>query len=432
MSRKWYRSARYRNLFALNSNVVWLAAGNASYAAGLWLCLISLIKMSGTEQAGYFSLALSICAPFFMFSSLRLRLVIASDAIDQYQAQNYIAARFFCSSVTIIVLIAGSAWFVDDAPLLNAIIFLALAKGIESISDILYGYFQKEGIAPYVGQSLILRTTSLLICLIGAILLGKISVQVVTLVMFIAWSEVLFLYDIPQYIKQEKIYKAKSNSNKKRIPNFRSIQTIIVDALPLAFIAVICSLNTNIPRYAIEYFLGVGELGIYASIMYFGVAYTLLASSYGQVKMSKLGQARGNRNSSEFLKYYMDMIRFVMYTTVITVSISSVMGEFILSTFYNTEIAKYSAILSASLFVAGINTIALFQWFAMTALRLYHQQLVFACIVFTILICSSYVLIPIIGIYGALLVELSGAVVQIILSHRLIKSNVREFQTAII
>ena len=54
---------------------------------------IVLAKLGSPEQVGQFALGLAIAAPVFMFATLRLRDVQATDAKQEYQFGDYFALR---------------------------------------------------------------------------------------------------------------------------------------------------------------------------------------------------------------------------------------------------------------------------------------------------------------------------------------------------
>src|SRR5699024_3068029 len=67
--------------------------------------------------------------------------------------------------------------------------------------------------------------------------------------LILAWALRLFLYDL-------KITKLYTNIR----PTYKNIQLLILFALPLGFVSILNSLNTNIPRYFLERVGGLDDL----------------------------------------------------------------------------------------------------------------------------------------------------------------------------
>ena len=65
---------------------------------------------------------------------------------------------------------------------------------------------------------------------------------------------------------------------------------IVVLTFPLGIVMGIVSLNTNVPRYAIEKFLGSRELGIFAALAYTTVAVNMFIQALGQAVSPRLAR----------------------------------------------------------------------------------------------------------------------------------------------
>jgi O-antigen/teichoic acid export membrane protein len=125
-------------------NFTWTIAGNAIYAACQWGILISIAKLGTPAMVGQFALGLAVSAPIFMFTSLQLRAVLATDARDEYRLAHYSALRILGTAAGLI-LIAGFlavSHFRRDTAIV--ILLVSLAKAVETLSDIIYGFWQKH------------------------------------------------------------------------------------------------------------------------------------------------------------------------------------------------------------------------------------------------------------------------------------------------
>src|SRR5215472_5901443 len=127
---------------SLRSNFAWAVTGNTIYAICQWGMVVALAKFGSTLMVGQFSLGLAIVTPVLMLSNLDLRAVQATDAHRQYRFGEYLRFRLI-STVVAIAAIAGIVWFGQYQRQTAAVIMaVALAKAIETLSDIHYGLFQ--------------------------------------------------------------------------------------------------------------------------------------------------------------------------------------------------------------------------------------------------------------------------------------------------
>src|SRR5262249_4902303 len=139
------------------TNLAWTLLGNTAYAASQWAILILLAKLSTPEMVGQFALGLAITAPVFMLTNLQLRAVQATDARHEFPFGDYLVLRLITTvlawlAVAGVVLIGGSR---GETALV--ILAFALAKGIESLSDIIYGLLQQHERMDRIALSLMLK-----------------------------------------------------------------------------------------------------------------------------------------------------------------------------------------------------------------------------------------------------------------------------------
>ena len=77
----------------LRENFAWTLAGNAIYATCQWGILVAIAKLGTPAMVGQFALGLAVAAPVFMLTSLQLRVVLATDARNEYRLGHYLAPR---------------------------------------------------------------------------------------------------------------------------------------------------------------------------------------------------------------------------------------------------------------------------------------------------------------------------------------------------
>ena len=89
---------------SLRANFSWAFVGNIVYAACQWGMLIVLAKLGSPGQVGQFALGLAVTAPVMMFASLDLRLLQATDALEQYRFGHYLALRIATTALATLVI----------------------------------------------------------------------------------------------------------------------------------------------------------------------------------------------------------------------------------------------------------------------------------------------------------------------------------------
>ena len=142
---------------SLRSNFAWALAGNVVYAACQWGMIVALAKLGSSFMIGQFSLGLAIATPVVMFTNLHLRAVQASDARRFYSFGEYLQLRSVMTLAAIAVIGVIACLEHYERQTTMVILAVALAKGIEALSDIHYGLFQLNDRLDQTGASMMLR-----------------------------------------------------------------------------------------------------------------------------------------------------------------------------------------------------------------------------------------------------------------------------------
>ena len=259
----------------LRRNFSWTFIGNAVYAACQWGMLVVLAKLGSPEMVGQFTLGLAVTAPVLMFTNLHLRVVQATDARKEYLFSDYLALRLSGTGLALVVIAvitlkAGYRWETS-----LVIFLLGLAKAFESISDVFYGLIQQHERMDRMAISLMIKgSLSLLLLGMGVYLSGSILWGVLGLVF--AWALVLVGYDIRNGV-------LILNQMPEPGWNLATLKKLVWLSLPLGFVMMLISLNSNIPRYFIEKYLGERELGLFAALAYLMVAGGMVVSALGEL-----------------------------------------------------------------------------------------------------------------------------------------------------
>ena len=122
----------------------------------------------------------------------------------------------------------------------------------------------------------------------------------------------------------------------------RVLVRIIVLAFPLGIVTGILSLDVNIPRYAINQYLGMRDLGIFAALAYTTVAVNMFIQALGQAVSPRLARhfADGDIRAFNGLLKKMVLVNLIIGLTGVLVIFLG--GEKILALIYTQEYAAYS------------------------------------------------------------------------------------------
>ena len=250
---------------SLQRNFSWTFVGNVTNAGSWFAMIILLTKLGAPEHVGQFALGLLITAPIFMFATLRLRDIQATDTKKEYQFGDYLALRLVATALAFLVVVG--IVFASGYQGETALVILATgaSKAIEGVSDIFYGLFMRQERMDRIGKSMMIKGPLSLIGLgIVFYLTGSVFWGVVGLAT--ARAVVMLTYDLRNAVSSlNTSSRPGSNIDRKEVPLPRWNSTILAKlfwlALPLGFVTMLIALRTSVPRFVIEQYLGTYQLG---------------------------------------------------------------------------------------------------------------------------------------------------------------------------
>lgn len=377
----------------LRCNFSWTFIGNIVYAGCQWGMLMVLAKLGSPEMVGQFTLGLAITAPVIMFTNLQLRAVQVTDAKQQYLFSDYLGLRLFGTGLALLVIAAitvmsGYRWETE-----LVILLVGLAKALESISDVFYGLIQQNERMDRIAISLMIKgSLSLLLLGIGVYISGNLIWGVLGLVF--AWAAVLVGYDIHSgaLMHREQLQPRW---------HLKTLVKLVWLCLPLGFVMMLISLNSNIPRYFIERYLGVRELGIFAAIAYLMVAGGIVVNALGESASPRLAKYYATGNSIAFRMLLLKLVGIGAMLGGMGVLVTVVAGRMILTLLYQPEYAERLDIFVWLMLAAGIGYIGNFLGYGITATRAFNYFVIPYLIVSAITAEFSQLLIPKYGLVGA-------------------------------
>jgi O-antigen/teichoic acid export membrane protein len=404
----------------LRRNFSWTFIGNVVYAACQWGMLVVLAKLGSPEMVGQFTLGLAVTAPVIMFTNLQLRGVQATDARHEYLFGDYLSLRLISTGLGILIILgitltAGYPW---ETSLI--ILVVGLAKAFESISDVFYGLIQQHEQMDRISISMMIKgPLSLFLLGIGVYLTHSVLWGAVGLL--VAWAIVLIGYDIPSgaFMLNTSLGAPQSGvSEKSNLAvlirprwHWEKLKKLIWLALPLGFVMMLISLNTNIPRYFIERYLGERELGFFAAISYLMVATGMVIGALGQSASPRLAQYYAAGNSIAFRKLLLKLVGIGLLMGVTGVLVVLVAGREILTIFYRPEYAEYIDIFLLVMVTTAISDVGSFLGYGMTSARYFRIQMPLFFTVTASSAIACFWLIPSMGLRGAAISLLIGAIV---------------------
>jgi O-antigen/teichoic acid export membrane protein len=354
---------------SLRLNFSWTLVSNVLYGCTQWGILVVMARFGDPEAVGQFSLGLAITAPVMLFASLSIRYVLATDVRLQFQFQDYAGLRILTTIIAACVIFGiGSTLYRGETAL--TIAAFALSKGIESLSDVVYGLWQQQERMDLIAKSLMLRGVSALIATAVCFAILH-TVWIAVCGMAVAWAGVFAVFDLRHGIT------VAHEMGQTVMPRFSAsrMKQLIYLSLPLGTVTMLGSLSANIPSYIISHFRGIRELGIFSALGYILMAGTIIVGALGQSALPRLALYSSQRRTREFRSLSYSLLLIGMALGICGVLAVLVFGQQIVALVYGREYARNGQLFVWLTVGAALGYMASFANWSLTAARHFKVQM---------------------------------------------------------
>jgi O-antigen/teichoic acid export membrane protein len=294
------------------------------------------------------------------------------------------------------------------------IVFLGLAKGSESLTDIFYGLMQRRERMDRIAKSMIMKGIVSLAALGLAVYYTRSAVWGAA-ALALAWVAVMLAYDIPSGSWVAGIssrFPAEALWPRWDRKRMRSLTWL---ALPLGLVVMLVSLNSSITRYFVQGYLGERQLGIFAVLAYVQGAAATIEDAMAQSALPRLSWSYASRSRKTFGTLLFRLLVSGAALGICGVTIAAAAGRPILTIVYGPEYASHVKVFFWIMVAISVNFLASFMLYAVTAARYFRSQLPLSVTVTLSSLIACAWLIPKYGILGAAYTVLIAALVRAVL-----------------
>ena len=396
---------------SLRANFSWTFVGNTVNAAAWFGMTIVLAQLGTPEHVGQFALGLATTAPIFMFATLRLRDVQATDSEQEYLFGDYFALRLI-TTVLALLAVAGVV-LVSGFQRETALVILAtgVSKASEAVSDAFYGLFMQQERLDRIARSMIIKGPLSLIGLgLGFYLTGSVFWGVMG--MALARAVIMVSYDIRNAsLSLKPSAKLINHFIPTDLPLPRWDKATLIKlvrlTLPLGFVTMLISFNSNIPRYFIEGHLGAYQLGIFAAVASFQKVAPTVIQALGRSASPRLARYYAASKNKLFRKLTLRLIGIGVLLGGLGILVALVLGRQILTLIYGPEYAM-PGLFGLLMLGAGIDYVATMLLFVITSARYFKIQLPLQVLTTGSVALACYWLVPSAGLTGAAMALVIG------------------------
>ena len=410
---------------SLRRNFAWTLVGNVVYAVCLWAQLALLTKLGGADIVGRFSLGSAIASPVLMFAQLSLRPVLASDARDEYRFQDYLGLRLALLPPALLV-VGLVAWFGYSPAQALVIGLFGLGRAVESLSDIYFGFQQKQERMDLAAVSLMLKGVVAL-ALFGVVFQATGALDLSLASMVAGWLLVLALFDVP---RTARLVRAGPGHELRPRFDRTVMRRLALLSLPMGTVFLAIQLRTTIPRALLERSSGEADLGIFSALSYLVIAGSTVTQALAQSALAGLGRDVAERNAAGLRRRLRQLVALGTGIGVAGVAVSLAAGGPLLRLIYTPEYAAHVPLLvlvmagGALLYVGGLLGAPA------TAMRAFKPQLWVHATSVAAMLAGGAVLVPRLGMMGAAWTMLLGSAWVLVGTGVIVQRGLRALEVA--
>jgi O-antigen/teichoic acid export membrane protein len=243
------------------------SAGTFLYFFAQWLTTLFVVRLAGYESAGVFSLVVSFTNIFMFVEQYGMRNFQISDVGGGYSVGQYLGAKVITISIAMILFFVCLAILrFENYTVICCLVYMVF-KTLETITDFVFGVFQKHLLYKQITVSYFLKSIFPLAGFAFSLAAGK-GLSFTLLVMTITYMSIIFVYDFVIYRSKEIISVS-----------FRDADKILRACTPLMLYTLIAPYMIFITRFCIEKIYGKELLGYFSAVSMVIVVMTTLASA---------------------------------------------------------------------------------------------------------------------------------------------------------
>jgi O-antigen/teichoic acid export membrane protein len=404
---------------SVGRNIGWYLAGNVAFSAGQWAMLVLLAKLSGPELVGLMTIARAITFPPLQFANLNLRTVLASTTSDEFTFRDFFGLRLVALPLAFLFIVGVA--LLGYPPYNAAIIILVAVAGVfDSVSDVIYGVFQQTENLDRISISRSIQGFGQLAAFVAVmaltrnLLFGVASLAIVSAIVTFAY-DLRFAKITLHQARREKDKRFTSETSLSLKPNFdlAILMRLFKHALPMALVLLFIALNFNVPRYFVEYHLGLKMLGIFGAMTALMQAAAMVQSAVGHSTVPRLARYF-DEAPKLYVRLFRKLILIAMCSTLGNIAISLVAGRWLLAVIYKPEFAKEYQAFHWLMVANGIFYLQAALRDAATAAKNYRVQPWIHGIGVLVIALASSILVPSYGLIGASWAVCLGMLVLVI------------------
>ena len=393
------------------------------------IILMLISRIDPITDAGVFTIAFAIGNLMMTIGKYGVRQFQVSDVTEKYSFKEYVIARIITCTLMIItsVIYVGYDYITGlyNKEKCLVVIFICLARLIDSFEDVLHGMLQQYLRLDVAGKILTIRMGCYIITYLISYLITKdlvftsIAAFVVTLIQFIAINFIA----------------VKGFQIKRKGWHYKSIVKLLLECFPLFVSSFLVMYISNAPKYAIDNVLSSEAQACFTYIFMHVFVISLLSQFVYQPVISKLAMFWHDNDLKKFNGLILRQIGIILVLSIMAIIGGYLLGIPVLSIIYGVNLGEYKNAMVTLLLGGGVLAIVNFLQMIITVTRKQNLLIIGYILAFLVFVFSGKSIVSKYGIIGIsvfyTLVVAGIALVFTVLTIKIITAKKKEISKKI-
>lgn len=346
----------------LKNNVFWNTFGTLVLLGAQWITTILVVRLSDNyNDAGVYSLAMSVSNIFYIIAIYNVRNFQVSDIRGEYQDEDYLFHRLTVMGIALTACVGFTLISYRDMYTIGVVISYMVFRMGESLVDVLHGMDQRVDRMDIVGKSYLLRGIYILIAFAAGEIITHNLLYTIWL-MAIGTTAIIILYDYRQ---------TKSLVHLKIHVNWNQIKKIYIVCFPLLIYGITLNIVPSWPRIVAERELGSQMLGYYASVATPAVIVQSIANVIFAPFITTITKYYEEKRAKEFYRISIGMVLMCVVLGGCAYFGSMLFGKFVLVDilYKDPDLIPYCYLLNSTMICTALIAVIWFLAILLTVAR---------------------------------------------------------------
>lgn len=315
------------------ANIFYNSFGTMFYYGCQWLTTLLVVRLSGYEDAGNYSLAMTFTAAFAIFALFNTRQYQVSDVRGEYSDRTYINSRWISMIIAFLICLIGLVFNRYSMYQWGVILLYMLYKCAEAWIDVYHGVDQKNGRMDYICYSYMIRGILMFGGFCGVLYLTKNLVWAIGTITLVTYV-VAFFYD--RRIAEGFLRKEERGIDKE------AVKRLMLAMIPLVIVAVTNNLSISLPKYFLERYYDAETLGYYSSVATPSMVVQVGASTIFIPLITPLADKLKEGDKKGFVGILKKVGVVFIGLSIAALIVSALLGEWFLTLVFGEDIQPYT------------------------------------------------------------------------------------------